>query len=64
MKMAIFDTKTTLEATDSDPRLQLLKLAFQVLGRTDEATVSGNVSKNADTANTPAPHQLGTLAAL
>ncbi len=60
MKTGILALEKRRFRADSDPRLQTLKHELQALGRIDEATVSKNVSKAADTARTPAedPHQL------
>jgi hypothetical protein len=51
------------EKSDSDPRLQILMLVHQAVGRMDEATVSGNVSSDADTVNAPVQHRSDTLTA-
>ena len=63
MELAIFDLETTLEATDSDPRLQVAALRAEDLRRNCEATVSKNVSKTADTWPAPREHPADTLTA-
>ena len=60
-KSSIFTAETTLEATDSDPRLQILRRAASAVSRNDEATVSKIVTRSSTVTTLQTRSQLRKL---